>query len=866
MSRLRFTQKAVVIGASFVLTCAVLTGFIAVSTHREMSAAKLAGSASAPMRAMNDAMLAMQQHRGLMLRALYKAPPAPGAVDATLASVDQGLAAVDAWQNDQLKGKPLDSQVAAVKKAWAKAQAPETDPTKSIAAHNEVLRQARLLVKQVDVVSGMSLISDPAMFYASRSVADWLPLLSDSSSQYGTTATHVLGEQSIWADDRADFASAGGMEQFLLDRIQLDMVQLKKSDAAVAAKVQGPLAAAIKAINAHKAFVQTSVIDAETQDLPIPVMAAQNEAMRASVKKAADAMSDALEGAAADDVAALRNKALSVIFIVLLALGFSAYLFLGFSRSTRNSLTKIKNAAELLAAGQFPDKVGVTSRDELRGIGDGIENAVGALRGFAKAQQDMFNEHQAGNIDHRIDADQFAGSYGVMADDLNTLVASHIDGQKRVIDLVAEYARGDLSQDIEHYPGQKARITEAMNAVKGGMLQVTGEIKSLVDAAVQGDFSQRGNAEAYEFIYAEMVANLNTLMHSADHGLREVGSLFAAVSDGDLTQTADENLPGQFGELARNANRTVHQLSGIVGQIRMGSQLINTAAGEIASGNHDLSARTEQQAASLEETASSMEELTSTVRQNADNARQANQLAMGAADVAQQGGQVVSKVVDTMGAINASSRKIVDIISVIDGIAFQTNILALNAAVEAARAGEQGRGFAVVASEVRSLAQRSAQAAKEIKGLINDSVEKVGEGTHLVDQAGQTMQEIVTSVKRVSDIIADISAASQEQTSGIEQVNQAILQMDESTQQNATLVEEASAAARSLEQQAVQLVETVAAFRLDAANAEVSAVLARAAEPVKAPVAARPVAAVAAATPKPRKAKAAGNEQHWQEF
>jgi methyl-accepting chemotaxis protein len=864
MSKLRFTQKAVVIGASFVLTCAVLTGFIFVSTHREMAATKLAGSASVPMRSMDEAMLAMQQHRGLALRQIYKNPPQPGAMEATLAAVDKGLADVAAWQDEHTSGKPLDGQIAAVKAAWLKALQPETDPTKSVAAHTEALRKARLLVKQVDVASGLTLVTDPAMFYTSRTVTDWLPLLSEASSKYGITAVHVLGEQSIWADDRADFAEAGGMEQFLLDRIALDMGELKKTSPAVAAKVKGPMDAAIKVILAHKAFVQKNVIDAETQDFPIAAMGAQNEAMRAAVKKASEAMNAALDDSAGSAVASLRNKALAVIGIVFLALGFSAYLFLGFSRSTRDSLTKIKNAAELLAAGQFPDKVGVNSKDELRVIGDGIENAVGALRGFARAQQDMFNEHQSGNIDHRIDADQFAGSYGVMADDLNTLVASHISGQMRVIDLIAQYARGDLSQDIERYPGEKARITEAMDAVKAGMLKVTDEIKSLVDAAVAGDFSQRGNADAYEFIYRDMVANLNTLMHSADHGVREVGSLLAAVSDGDLTQNADEDLPGQFGELARNANRTVHQLSGIVGQIRMGSQLINTAAGEIASGNHDLSARTEQQAASLEETASSMEELTSTVRQNADNARQANQLAIGAADVAQQGGQVVSKVVDTMGAINTASRKIVDIISVIDGIAFQTNILALNAAVEAARAGEQGRGFAVVASEVRSLAQRSAQAAKEIKGLINDSVEKVGEGTHLVDQAGQTMQEIVTSVKRVSDIIADISAASQEQTSGIEQVNQAILQMDESTQQNATLVEEASAAARSLEQQAVQLVDTVAAFRLDAANAEVSAVLARAVEPIKAQAPVRAVAAVA--TPKPRKAKAAGTEQHWQEF
>jgi methyl-accepting chemotaxis protein len=864
MSKLRFTQKAVVIGASFVLTCAVLTGFIATKAHREMSQAKLAASAAAPMRSMDNAMIAMQQHRGLMMRSLYKVVPPAAATDAIRASVDKGFADVAAWQASELDKSVLDDRIAAAKAAWAKALAPETDAAKMTAAHSEALRQARLLVKGVDVESGLSLSTDPSMYYTSRSVADWLPLLSEYSSQYGLAAVHVLGEQSIWADDRASFSSAGNMEQFLLDRIALDLKELERHDPKVAAKVRPSMDAAIKAINANSAFVQKNVIDAETQDMPIPQMAANIEAMRGAISKATETMSKALDETAARETAALRNQALVVILVVFLALGFSAYLFLGFSRSTRDSLTKIKNAAELLAAGQFPDKVGVNSKDELRVIGDGIENAVGALRGFARAQQDMFNEHQSGNIDHRIDADQFAGSYGVMADDLNTLVASHISGQMRVIDLIAQYARGDLSQDIERYPGEKARITEAMDAVKAGMLKVTDEIKSLVDAAVAGDFSQRGNADAYEFIYRDMVANLNTLMHSADHGVREVGSLLAAVSDGDLTQNADEDLPGQFGELARNANRTVHQLSGIVGQIRMGSQLINTAAGEIASGNHDLSARTEQQAASLEETASSMEELTSTVRQNADNARQANQLAIGAADVAQQGGQVVSKVVDTMGAINTASRKIVDIISVIDGIAFQTNILALNAAVEAARAGEQGRGFAVVASEVRSLAQRSAQAAKEIKGLINDSVEKVGEGTHLVDQAGQTMQEIVTSVKRVSDIIADISAASQEQTSGIEQVNQAILQMDESTQQNATLVEEASAAARSLEQQAVQLVDTVAAFRLDAANAEVSAVLARAVEPIKAQAPVRAVAAVA--TPKPRKAKAAGTEQHWQEF
>ncbi|HKB52491.1 MAG TPA: methyl-accepting chemotaxis protein, partial [Ramlibacter sp.] len=239
-----------------------------------------------------------------------------------------------------------------------------------------------------------------------------------------------------------------------------------------------------------------------------------------------------------------------------------------------------------------------------------------------------------------------------------------------------------------------------------------------------------------------------------------------------------------------------------------------TASGQIASGNQDLSQRTEEQASSLEETAASMEELTGTVKQNADNARQANQLAQSASAVAEQGGAVVGEVVTTMDAINTASKKIVDIISVIDGIAFQTNILALNAAVEAARAGEQGRGFAVVATEVRNLAQRSAAAAKEIKGLIDDSVGKVSTGTELVSRAGQTMDEVVSSIKRVTDIMGEIAAASQEQTRGIEQVNQAITQMDQVTQQNAALVEEASAAAQSMREQAGSLVEAVSVFKL----------------------------------------------------
>ncbi len=296
--------------------------------------------------------------------------------------------------------------------------------------------------------------------------------------------------------------------------------------------------------------------------------------------------------------------------------------------------------------------------------------------------------------------------------------------------------------------------------------------------------------------------------------LAEALGIARRVAGGDLSAAIIVTSTDETGHLLLAMKEMSENLQRIVADVRGGTDMIATASSQIAVGNADLSSRTEQQAGSLEETASSMEELTSTVRQNADNARQANQLALSATHVATQGGAVVSQVIATMGSINDSSRKIVDIIGVIDGIAFQTNILALNAAVEAARAGEQGRGFAVVASEVRNLAQRSAAAAKEIKDLIGTSVDQVGVGSRLVEQAGATMGEIVESVRRVTDIISEISAASAEQSSGIDQINEAIIQMDMVTQQNAALVEQAAAAAESLQDQAGTLASAVSVFRL----------------------------------------------------
>ncbi|WP_035821316.1 methyl-accepting chemotaxis protein [Janthinobacterium sp. RA13] len=362
------------------------------------------------------------------------------------------------------------------------------------------------------------------------------------------------------------------------------------------------------------------------------------------------------------------------------------------------------------------------------------------------------------------------------------------------------------------------------------------------------------------------------ITRSITQPLKAAVKVAETVADGDLRTHFGTPASDEIGDLMRALHGMNEALRKVVSEVQTGTNAIATASGEIAAGNQDLSARTEQQASSLEETASSMEELTSTVKQNADNARQANQMAVAASGVAERGGSIVSQVVDTMGAIDTASTKIVDIIGVIDGIAFQTNILALNAAVEAARAGEQGRGFAVVATEVRSLAQRSAAAAREIKTLIGDSVEQVNNGTRLVQQAGNTMGEVVDSVRRVTDIMAEITAASAEQSMGIDQVNQAIAQMDQVTQQNAALVEEAAAAAESMQDQAARLAQVAAGFQLEHMAAAAPVRTARPAPTQLAKPAARSATArqpsiATRSAPAARKPQAqVAGEQDWEEF
>ena len=571
-----------------------------------------------------------------------------------------------------------------------------------------------------------------------------------------------------------------------------------------------------------------------------------------------------------DDV---QSDALAFTAVMTASGGAVVLIVLGLSWLIGNRITlplrQATHVAESIARGKLDSRIGEQAHDEPGRLLESMARMQEQLHAVISGQREMARRHDAGSTGYRMDETAFPGEYGLMVHETNTLVGAHVQTMDAVLAVVQRYAQGDLSADIARYPGEKAAITATVDAVKQNLGNINGEIQRLAAAAAAGDFSQRGDTARFDHDFRRMIGHLNAMMQVSDDNLGKLSQLLSAIAEGDLTARMHGDFQGVFATMRDDANATVAQLTQIVGQIQEAAGSINLAAGEIATGNSDLSRRTEQQAANLEETAASMEELTSTVRQNAEHARQANQLAIGAHTVATQGGHVVGEVVTTMAAIQTSSKKIAEIISVIDGIAFQTNILALNAAVEAARAGEQGRGFAVVASEVRTLAQRSAGAAKEIKGLIDDSVGKVAEGSQLVNQAGATMGEIVASVQRVTDIMAEISAASQEQSAGIDQVNQTVVQMDETTQQNAALVEEATAAARAMEEQATQLADAVAIFRLDNQVAQaVSAVTARAvagmppARPASRPT---PVAPRAATPMRPARSTPA-DDGNWQEF
>lgn len=548
-----------------------------------------------------------------------------------------------------------------------------------------------------------------------------------------------------------------------------------------------------------------------------PILRVFSDKIRDFVKFQGELMSDSAKAAGEMYAASKMLMIMLGLAAVILAIAIGYLITRGLTRQLGGEPDYAADAVRNIAGGDLSMDIAVKPGDttsliySLKTMQDSLRKIVAEIQNIVDAAANR------GDFSVKMDMGGKAGYTKTLSELLNNLSNVTEAGLNDVTRVAQALAAGDLSQKItREYPGVFGQTKAGVNNTVEALGKVVAEIQDIVDAAAnRGEFSARMDLNGKQGYTRTLAELLNQLSDVTDTGLRDILRVANALAEGDLTQSMTKDYPGLFGQTREGINATVENLRKLVIEIKEAVDSINTGSQEIATGNQDLSQRTEEQASSLEETASSMEELTSTVKANAENARQANQLAISSSDAAGKGGVVVSQVVDTMSSINESSRKIVDIISVIDGIAFQTNILALNAAVEAARAGEQGRGFSVVAAEVRNLAQRSAAAAKEIKALIGDSVDKVENGSRLVEQAGHSMEEIVTSIKRVTDIMSEISAASLEQSSGIEQVNQAVAQMDEVTQQNAALVEEAAAAAESLEEQAQNLAQSVTVFKLD---------------------------------------------------
>jgi methyl-accepting chemotaxis protein len=476
-----------------------------------------------------------------------------------------------------------------------------------------------------------------------------------------------------------------------------------------------------------------------------------------------------------------------VLLALLVAAIAAAVLLKGGASEPDPRLEKLQALVSDVAGGKVTGRiVNIGEKDELGQLCWHINNMLDQLETCFREQQTVLRMASDGKYFRKA---QPVGLHGVFHEAL--------DGSNQSLGVMEDNARSER---------ERQRLTQ----------EAQQEVACLISAASRGDFSMRLLEANKEGFFLSLARDLNALSATMESSLQDVAAVLRAVSNGDLTQQITSDYQGVFADLKGDTNATVEQLRDVVGRIKQAADAINTASQEIAAGNTDLSSRTEEQASSLEQTSSSMEELNATVRQNAENARQASELAKSSNDLAVRAGTQVQSVVATMENIEASSRKIGDIIGVINSIAFQTNILALNAAVEAARAGEQGRGFAVVATEVRSLAQRSADAAHEIKDLISASTATVQSGTSLVHQAGATVAEVVGSFQRVTALVQEISEASREQATGIDQVTLAVGQMDEVTQQNAALVEEAAAAAESLEEQAQGLVSAVGMFRLSA--------------------------------------------------
>lgn len=900
LARLRMPQKLLLVAAVFFLPIVFLLIVHVRQLNEQIafSQRELMGvQMIEPVRRMTQT---MQLHRGLSQQAIAGVAAARGRLPELRGKIKSAIA--DADKLDALHAATLatGSEWAALKAAWQELES-RTDSLaaeESFRLHSETIARARDFLILIADHSNMTLDPDIETYYLVDAFATKIVRMTESAGIMRAMSLKAIALNSLSPEQRLQLAVfLQNIETDLVD-IHAGLLKVGSANAAAKASLQQPSQTLKTAMSAYVQLIRTELLgDAivASGDVTLRVASAAIDA--------AYELNDTARGEfvrmAGERVSRLQSSRLQSLLLVAVALLVVIYLFLSFRAYLLRAIGAIADGTRRVANGNFTEPLVVDSSDELAAIADEMNTTQQALRDRIDADRLLANANL--RIRNALDV----SSNSVMLADpdgkiiycnaavIDMFRQAESDIRRQLPQFRADRVLGASFDEFHKQPAHQRNLLDALRQLHRAEIEVGGrvfslvaspifndarervgtvvewqdrtlevsiqkEVAAIIEAAAAGDFAKRLDTSAMKGFFLQLGDGINALLEVNASALNDIGRVLSRLSHGDLTDTVTTDYQGMLGKLKDDTNATVANLREIVGQIKTSGDAINTAAQEIATGNQDLSSRTEQQASSLEETASSMEELTSTVKQNADNARQANELAGNAQQVAVRGGDVVAQVVQTMNAIHQSSSKIGDIIGVIDGIAFQTNILALNAAVEAARAGEQGRGFAVVATEVRNLAQRSAAAAKEIKGLIADSVEKVESGNKQVDQAGRTMAEVVSSIQRVAKIMADIAEASREQSAGIEQVGLAVSQMDEVTQQNAALVEQAAAAAESLEEQAQSLVQAVSVFVLGESQTAL---------PGKARAQALLAPSVARAVPVGKMAAlSAPSEDEWEEF
>lgn len=759
----------------------------------------------------------------------------------------QAAAQFDEWiAADARYGERFEASAALadIRNQWAALQTTATNAS----AHDRLIASVRAYLELVGDNSGLSTDPESSSYFMQDTLVqrlpaamDWLHLLRLGAMQ-AVRSKRLLPEDAVRLNDWADHAeTAGGNVQSALTKVVREQSGLQQRLGALLTQSRNRQVEFLE-------VVRKDILDARKLQVdPVAVAALGNDAVVAQ-SQLLDQLIPALEGVLVTRIDRLQNGLRRDLLVSAVAFLLAIYLLAALRSSLKHQVASMHDALGSMAAGKFrrsrithaQDALGAFAErleaqlereqalsDHMLRVKKALDNAGTAFRIADRdgtviyANPRMFDVLQSIEADVRLrnpdfSVDNFVGSnvgqlmenpedYLRRLDDLKTLSMTEMKIGDRVFNVTTAPVFNDQGERL-------GSVGEWLDRTE--QVAMEHELAEIVHAAAAGDFAKRVNLSGKHGFFLTLGRGLNQLMETGERGLDEVAVVLQALARGDLTHHLDGDYEGLFARLQSDANATVANLSDLVLQIRDMSGQVNIAAREIAAGNADLSSRTEEQASSLEETASSMEELSATVRQNAESARQANALAASSNALAAQGDATVQRVVATMGDIQEGSKRIADIVGVIDAIAFQTNILALNAAVEAARAGEQGRGFAVVASEVRGLAQRSATAAKEIRELILSASTRVEDGVRLVQEAGGTMNEVVNSFAGVARLMTDISAASREQAGGIDQVTRAVTQMDRVTQQNAALVEEAAAATESLENQARGLVELVSRFRL----------------------------------------------------